>query len=137
MNPADHDRVLRTYFLGKDWDRNPEFQLKRELVLRGAADLAPFPLLMDDEWEVEPGNTHFGRGDLVFTDGRGAFAVVEVKHIDLGRSGPTVRAKRTESRSKVVAQARVYAAALPHHYPGLVREVTAFVYTNERGLERV
>ena len=30
------DGVLRAYIVGRDWDRNDEFMLKRELVLRSA-----------------------------------------------------------------------------------------------------
>ena len=87
MNHHHRDVVLRAFFAGKDWDENPEFKLKRALVLNVPAELSRFSFLVDDEWEVEPGNTNLGRGDLLFTDGEGAFAVVEVKFIDLGRPG--------------------------------------------------
>lgn len=137
LEHTHRDRVLRAFFAGKDWDENPEAQLKRQIVLEGHPDLARFPFLVDDEWEVHPGATNLGRGDLVFTDGQGAFAVVEVKFIDLGRTGPTVRAKRTESRGKVIEQARSYAALLKSRHPDLVNEVVPYTFTNERGLERV
>lgn len=73
---------------------------------------------------------NLGRGDLVFADGEGRFAVVEVKFIDLGRSGSTVRAKRTESRKKVVEQARDYASKLAALL-GPDVTVEACWYTNE------
>lgn len=133
---AHRDRILRSYFLGKDWDENPEFRLKRELVLKAPDELARFPFLVDDEWEVSPGKTDKGRGDLLFTDGAGGFAVVEVKFIDNDRTGKTARTKRNDSRSKVVEQARRYAAELRDRLTEVVA-ATPFVYTNERGLEPV
>ena len=137
MDHNHRDRVLRAFFTGKDWDENPEAKLKRQLVLEGHPELARFPFLVDDEWEVYPGATNLGRGDLVFTDGQGAFAVVEVKYIDRERTGRTARAKRNDSRGKVVEQARLYAARLHGRYPELVRMVEPFAFTNESGLERV
>jgi hypothetical protein len=56
---------------------------------------------------------------------------VEVKFIDTGRSGSTARAKRTDSRKKVMEQARTYADHVRFRYPG-VGEVRAFAYTNEQ-----
>lgn len=134
MDHQHRDRVLRSYFAGRDWDENPEFKLKRHLVLKGDPALADWPYVIDDEWEVWPGNTDQGRGDLLFSDGAGRFAVVEVKFIDLGRTGATARSKRTDSRGKVADQARVYAQALPTRYPDQVAAVAAFAFTNEQGL---
>ncbi len=131
---SDRDRVIRGYIDGRTWDLNPEFVLIRELVRGGHAGLAGFPLLYDYEWEVHPGRSDGGRGDLVFTDGIGNFAVVEAKYIDTSRTGATVRAKRTESRSKVREQARAYADALRRVLPDEVRTVRAFALTNESGL---
>ena len=124
------DRVLRAFFQGKDWDRNDEFMLKRNLVLRSHELLPAFPFLVDDEWDVVAGQTNNGRGDVVFADGEGAFAVVEVKYIDLERSGRTARAKRTDSRGKVLEQARTYAVAAAHRYQA-TGGVLALAYTNE------
>ena len=127
---ARRDRVMRAYFLGKDWDRNEEFQLKRRLVCESHRLLPAFPFLVDDEWEVVSGMTNLGRGDLLFTDGACRFAVVEVKFIDVGRTGHTARVKRTRSRGLVIEQARTYARAMVERLgqPGLVR---AFTWTNE------
>lgn len=137
MDWSHRDRVLRAYFAGKDWDENPEAKLKRQLVLDGHPVLARFPYLIDDEWEVCPGATNLGRGDLVFTDGQGAFAVVEVKYIDRERTGRTARAKRNDSRGKVIDQARSYAAMLSCRYPQDVVAAEPYAFTNESGLERV
>lgn len=127
----NRDRVLHAFFEGKVWDRNDEFLLKRSLVLNRSELLPTFPFVVDDEWDVVPGKTDQGRGDLVFTDGAGCFAVVEVKFIDLGRSGPTARSKRTGSRKKVVEQAMDYAHLLYARH-GADAKVEAFSFTNER-----
>lgn len=133
MEPTEfekRDTVMRAFFAGKDWDNNDEFKLKRSFVLRSRTLLPFHPFLIDDEWDVVPGRTNEGRGDLVFTDNRGSFAVVEVKFINNDRSGRTARSKRTDARGKVREQASRYASLLaaitPNH-----REVIAYAYTNE------
>jgi hypothetical protein len=124
------DATLRAFFDGKDWDKNEEFVLKRELVRRSFELLPGYPLLVEDEWDVVSGMTNHGRGDLVFTDGSGRFAIVETKYIDCSRSGATARAKRTDSRGKVWEQAQRY--AMLHRLRDGVEDVTAWYYTNER-----
>ncbi len=134
---AEHrDRVLRAYFDGRDWDESPEFLLARQLVREGHELLLHFPLLVDYEWEVAEGFSQLGRGDLVFSDGEGDFAVVEVKHVEGGRWGGTGRNRRTsmrKKRRKVEEQALGYALAwqLRHANPEGTR---AFLFTNESGL---
>ena len=126
------DQVLRAFFEGKDWDENDEFKLKRYLVLNSTELLPGFPFLIDDEWDVEPGKTDKGRGDLVFTDGEGDFAVVEVKFIDLGRTGKTVRTKRKNSRNKVISQAVDYGKKVYECF-GPDVTVESYSFTNEVG----
>lgn len=87
-------------------------------------------LLIDDEWDVVPGAPQHGRGDLLFTDGEGTYAVVEVKHLDVGATGPTARVKRTKKRRQVEAQALTYAAHATARFRG---PAVAFTYTNEHG----
>jgi hypothetical protein len=68
------DTVLRTFFLGKDFDMHPEYVLKRSLVLRSHSPFivefnafhARYPYLYADEWELEC-HSNLGKGDLVFT----------------------------------------------------------------------
>lgn len=115
------DRVLRAYFEGRDWDEAIEAKLARELVLGSAEVLPAFPFVVDYEWDVVPGKTNNGRGDLVFADGDGGFAVVEVKSI-LG-SG-----KNTNRRTKVEDQAARYLRAAQARCEG---NVVAFVYTDD------
>lgn len=115
------DRVLRTYFEGRDWDEAIEAKLARELVLGSAEVLPAFPFVVDYEWEEVPGRSQDGRGDLLFTDGQGNFAVVEVKSI-LG-SG-----QNTNRRTKVEDQAARYHRAAQARCEGTV---VAFVYTDD------
>jgi len=107
---------------GRDWEEGVECAWGREVVLRSAEFLPNYPLLIEYEWEGLPGSTTFGRGDLVFGDGSGHFAVVEVKTIE--GSG-----KRTNRRTKVEEQALRYAAAWERRHPGSV--VQALVYTDD------
>ena len=130
LESTRRDRILRAFFEGKDWDHNDEFLLKRRFVSESSKLLPGFPFVVDDEWEFEPGHTNEGRGDLIFTDGEGRFAVVELKYMDNNRSGPTARKKRTKDRGKVVEQAQDYALKLwrLHQHDTVVE---AYSYTNE------
>ncbi|NJN87461.1 MAG: hypothetical protein HC881_15580 [Leptolyngbyaceae cyanobacterium SL_7_1] len=131
------NQVLHAYFEGRDWDKNNEYTLKRKLVLDGKQLLPNYPYVIEDEWEVEPGRTDRGRGDLVFTDGNGRFAIVEVKWIDLqstGRTGSTRRGSNRKKRRTVEEQAASYAeiyAKLIFDELDTVKQVEAFVFTNE------
>lgn len=128
------DKVLRAYFEGRDWDGPGEFRVKRSLAIEGHEALSSFPYLVDDEWEISLGQTNKGRGDLVFTDGRGNWATVETKWIDGGTdggSGKTRRGSRRKKRRKVEEQAILYASLLAHFRDDVV-EVRAFLHTNEQ-----
>jgi len=133
MNRADLERrnqVLRAYFEGRDWDDNNENALKRDLVRRSHELLPAYPLLIDDEWEVEPNRTQDGKGDLLFTDGAGRYAVVEVKWLDLTTSGKTPRTSRTKKRQKVKDQAADYAHALARRLETFT-QIEGYWFTNE------
>jgi hypothetical protein len=134
LNEIQHrDRVLRAYFEGRDWDKNNEFALKRKLILHSKQLLPQFPYVIDDEWEVEPSRTDQGRGDLIFSDGVGNYAVVEVKWIVIegnGRKGTTKRAGNRKKRRDVEKQAITYAAILSKRLEQ-VKSVTAYIFTNE------
>lgn len=130
------DQVLRAYFDGRNWDKNNEYALKRQLILSSHQLLPNYPYVIEDEWEVEPGRTDKGRGDLVFTDGNGCFAIVEVKWIDLegvGRTGSTKRTSNRQKRRTVEKQARKYVNIYAELVGKLdtVKHVEAFVFTNE------
>ena len=134
MDYERRNSVLRAYIAGRDWDTNAEFQLVRRLVAEGDVRLGSLTLLFDYEWEVSAGHSNHGCGDLVFTDGSGSFAVVEVKFIDDTRSGRTVRGKRRKSRKHVKKQALDYAADLRQTLGADAQVVRAFIYTNQLGL---
>lgn len=138
MNLCDIERrnlVLRAYFSERDWDHNSEYSLKRRLV-RDSQELLPkYKYVVEDEWEVVPNRPQYGRGDLVFTDGDGRFAVVEVKWLDLIRStrkGSTQRNSNNKKRRKVEKQALEYAGCYAN-FAGLNAgaEIEPFVFTNE------
>jgi hypothetical protein len=134
LNEIQHrDRVLRAYFEGRDWDKNNEFALKRKLILQSTQLLPQFPYVIDDEWEVEPSRTDQGRGDLLFSDGVGNYAVVEVKWIIIegnGRKGTTKRAGNRKKRRDVEKQAIAYATILSEQLEQ-AESVAAYIFTNE------
>jgi hypothetical protein len=101
-------------------------------VIRYQRKHPPFTQLYAQEWEVIPGYSQFGKGDLVFK--RPAFEeylVIETKYIRTD-SGKTARGKRTRNRKKVVEQALRYGAIFKQHNPGALVEIATF--TNDVGL---
>ncbi len=124
------DRVLRAYFEGRTWDVNAEFGLKRELVLKSYHLLPEYPFLIDNEWEVSPNMSQGGRGDLIFADGFGQFAVVEVKWLNLNSTGSTACARRTQKRKEAKEQAVRYRNILASQLPQ-ARKVEGYYFTNE------
>jgi Holliday junction resolvase-like predicted endonuclease len=118
------NQVLRDYITKRTWSTNNEVRLIRWFILQDSKDgpsewagnrdgidkfHREYPLLIEYEWEVQESRTDRGRGDLVFTDGHGRFAVVEVKMIQ-GETltGPTARANRNQNRKKLEEQASFY-----------------------------
>lgn len=85
-----------------------------------------------DEWDVVPGASQFGCGDLIFQFPCGTHVVVEIKWINLNRTGRTTRVKRTKHRKKVVEQARAYASQWRREHPAT--RVVAATFTNETGV---
>lgn len=126
--------VLKSYFKGRDWDLNSEYLLKRKLVLNSNRLLPQYPYVIEDEWEVTTDKTNEGKGDLVFTNAAGYFAVVEVKYINLKLSGGTTSQKRTFKRKTVREQAIRYAddyANIASSRQIFLKQVAAFTFTNE------
>ena len=125
------DAALRAEFAEADGTcGDGERQLKCDVVLRPPALLAPFGLLVSDEWEPIPGWSQGGRGDLVFTDGRGRYAVVEVKWMARLYAGPSQRKRRNRKRGKVKEQARAYAEYVLGTRADAI-EVRMMTYTND------
>ncbi|KKL46102.1 hypothetical protein LCGC14_2348990, partial [marine sediment metagenome] len=76
------DKTIRSYIIARNWDKNPEFLLVREVVqnlTKRKPNLNEFKHVYDYEWEYETGMTNLGKGDLVFTDGKNNFLIVELK----------------------------------------------------------
>jgi hypothetical protein len=135
LNPIEcqrRDTVLRVYFAGRSWDDVGEFALKRRVVLESL--LPDYPYVIDDEWDVEPGHPNHGRGDLLFSDGAGRFAVVEVKYVDLiglNRDSRNRRNSNRKKRRKVEEQAMTYAREFARQQ-GAGAEIATYIYTNDR-----
>lgn len=107
-----------------------EFHLVQHFVRHSGTLLADYPFLVLREWEVVPGASQSGVGDLVFSDGRGRYAVVEVKFLNPG-CGHTARESRRRGRQTVWWQAEHYGKLLFRRIPGAA-EVTCYVYTTDR-----
>jgi len=133
MDRADvehRNQVLRSYFEGRDWDANNEHALKRYLVQNSHKLLPNYPFVIDDEWEAEPNRNQEGRGDLLFADGEGRFAVVEVKWLDLVATGKTAKTRRTQKRKKVKTQAANYVYSLAQRLETFI-QIEGYWFTNE------
>ena len=76
------DKIIRNYINGKIWDKNEEFLLVQQIIKRRKIKnyLKIYPYIYDYEWEVVHGHNNHGKGDLVFTDSRGNFLIVECKY---------------------------------------------------------
>ena len=95
----------------------------------------PYTLLCKQEWEVVPGHSQFGKGDLVFKQpGLENYLVIETKYIRTD-SGKAARTARRRSRKKVNEQALRYGAAFKQLNPQARVEVATF--TNESGLYKL
>ena len=82
-NIKHRDKTIRSYIISRNWDKNPEFLLVREVILNLTTrkpKLSAFKYAYDYEWEVKTGLSHEGKGDLVFTDGKNNFLIVECKN---------------------------------------------------------
>eukprot|EP00762_Andalucia_godoyi_P004912 ANDGO_01495.mRNA.1 hypothetical protein len=121
------DAVLRSYIRERTWSINNEFKLLQAFVSRNYCEIPgtvrqatdrmtrfhiAHPFLVEYEWEVAESRTDMGKGDLVFTDGGGRFAVVEVKFIQgETMSGRTACTRRRQSRQRLRDQVSRYVDA--------------------------
>jgi len=101
----------------------------RRLVEEREVLLPDHPWLLAHEWEVKPGLTQYGKGDMVFADAGGNLVAVEAKWIKEG-PGKQTRSKRNKGRVTVRRQALRYAEALWTWVPWAV-SVEARAWTNE------
>lgn len=98
-------KVLRTYILGKIWDENGEFILLQKLIKGSIKNdiIAKYPYVYDYEWEVVSSSSQYGKGDLILTDGKDNFKIIECKYIGHGN-----RANRRKKRRDLENQVEKY-----------------------------
>ena len=78
--------------------------------------LVKYCYVFDYEWEVVPGMSQYGVGDLVFTDGNENYLVMEVKQLSYG-SGRNQCVARRKARRKVEKQAIKYTNSFRKLHP--------------------
>lgn len=111
-----------------------ELLLQRQLI-RNVNKLFPYTILYAQEWEVYPGYSHLGKGDLVFKRPHfKEFLVVETKYLTTN-SGKTARNRRRMGRKKVVKQALRYGRDFKKLHPNVKVEIAT--YTNMNGLQKL
>ena len=69
--------------------------------------LVKYRYIIGHEWEVVVGMSQYGVGDLLFTDGKDNYLVMEVKNLS-PYSGKNQSVKRRKSRRKVEQQTEYY-----------------------------
>jgi len=75
-----------------------------------------YPYIFRYEYEVNPGYSNHGKGDLIFTDGKNNFCIVEIKFLT-EKSGRNYCVKRTQKRKKVRWQERYYKSCFQKKNP--------------------
>ena len=152
------DGIIYSYLRDRSWDDDPEFLLMREasiiqhkdekkyminpkskhLILLDKQEkpsgyvgdvLKKFPYTYEHEWFVYKNYAYMGKGDIIMTDGKNSFLVVEFKYIDPRSAGKTQRVKRTKKRKEVKEQAKFYVEAFRKSHPNA--KVSGMAYTNE------
>jgi len=79
--------TLKNYLMNRNWDKSPtgaliEFDLVRDVaenLYKRKPSLQQFRYIYDYEWEMFPERIDKGKGDLVFTNGKNNFLIVECK----------------------------------------------------------
>ncbi len=128
------DKRLRDYILSIDrsiaWRLNGDFTLVQSIIKQQtellensdkltssmAEVLVKYSYIFDYEWDVIPGMSQFGVGDLVFTDSNKNFLVMEVKKLSYG-SGRNQCVARRKARRKVEEQTVKYMNAFRRKHP--------------------
>ena len=91
--------------------------------------LMKYPFIYDYEWFVEKNYSNMGRGDIVLTNGKNEYLIIEFKYIDKSLIGRTQRVKRTRKRKEVKEQALFYKNSFKKLNPNA--KCIAIAYTNE------
>ena len=128
------NKVLTDYIKGHEWFLSHEFHLLRKLVMtphnikNWKQYYDKYPYIFDHEWECCD-----GRGDLLCTDGKNNFLVVELKSFtNSGNgSGKTHKAMRTKKRKHGKKQTVKFAKAWRKNNPQVKTTVGVFVTEEE------
>ncbi|MFW9924337.1 MAG: hypothetical protein ACFFDW_13725 [Candidatus Thorarchaeota archaeon] len=78
--------------------------------------LNKYPYIFAHEWEVNPGYSNFGIGDLVLADANGKLLVIEIKSLPESKNRTSKR-RKTRKRQKVRCQVSYYHSCLQVKYP--------------------
>jgi len=107
-----------------------EFQLMTFVITNSKeiTILKNYPYLFAVEYMVEPPFSQFGKGDLIFTDGKNQFLIVELKYLTKN-SGNTAQTSRRKHRRKVEEQALRYGRCFKKRHPEC--NIAALAITNE------
>ncbi|MHA1124885.1 MAG: hypothetical protein ACTSO7_06555 [Candidatus Heimdallarchaeota archaeon] len=81
--------------------------------------LCDFPYLLEFEYEIIPGKSNLGRGDLLFSDGENNFLIVETKYLKKKTTGKTKNKNTTRRKQRRKAEKQVieYSHDLKNKYP--------------------
>ena len=133
------NKVLTDYIKGHEWFLSHEFHLLRKLVMtphkikNWKQYYDKYPYIFDHEWECCD-----GRGDLLCTDGKNNFLVVELKSFTNSGIGSgkthrtTIRKKRRQGEEQTVR----FAKSWYNNNPQVITTVGVFV-TEEGALKQV
>lgn len=80
-----------------------------------------YTYIFKSDYEVHPGYTNLGKGDLIFTDGKNNFCIAEIKYLT-EKSGRNYCVKRTQYRKKVSQQERFYKECFLRQHPTAIVE---------------
>ena len=132
------NKFLESYIKGHDWYVSSEFHLLRRLIMIPASLKGwkryydRYPLIFDLEWEC-----CVGRGDLVCTDGKNRFLIVELKSLRTDGDG-TKRTRKTKKRQKLRhGEEQVNKFANFWHDENPQVEQTTGIFITEEGVESV
>ena len=128
------DDRLRSKILNNTSNHSHEFRLVQEIIKKQktvcGGRLKRYPYIFNYEYCMIPGQSNTGKGDLIFTDKRDNYMVMEVKYLDFYQSGKTAKNRRTKHRKKVKTQTKKYMKELSSFYPG-AKSIKGIAYTNQ------
>lgn len=92
--------------------------------------LMNYPYIIGHEWEVVEGMSQYGVGDLLFTDGKDKYLVIEVKELS-PFSGRNQCVARRKARRKVEEQTIKYMNAFRKKHPEAKSIIGVAIASNE------